>query len=100
MTHTLIEGITSTSEGIELKVAARTPAAKAAGAIVKNLQEGKRVSLIAMGAGAVNQAVKAICIARGMAAPHGYNLICIPAFVDEVVDGESKTAIRMLIFNR
>lgn len=100
MTHTLVEGTKKTPDGIELKVAGRTPAAKAAGAIVKNFQEGKKVSLIAMGAGAVNQAVKAVCIARGMAAPHGYNLVCIPAFVDEVVDGESKTAIRLLIFDK
>jgi stage V sporulation protein S len=100
MSFTYKEDLIETNSGIELKVASRTEAAKAAGAIVKNLGEGRRVTLIAMGAGAVNQAVKAICIARGMAAPHGHNLATIPAFVDEMVDGVSKTAIRFIIFNR
>ena len=100
MVFTQRESTTETPEGIELKVASRTESSKAAGAIVKYLQEGRRVSLIAMGAGAVNQAVKAIIIASGMAAPHGYHLYCIPAFVDEVVDGVSKTAIRFYVRSR
>jgi stage V sporulation protein S len=100
MSHTYKEGLIETTGGIELKVAARTESSKIAGAIVKNLNEGKKVTLIAMGAGAVNQAVKAICIARGMTAPHGHNMATIPAFVDEMVDGVSKTAIRFILFNR
>jgi stage V sporulation protein S len=80
-----------------LRIAAGTQASKAAGAIVRNLQEGHSVSLLAMGAGAVNQAVKAICIARGMAAPHGRNLSTTPGFEDEHVGEERKTAIRFFI---
>ena len=91
------ESANVTTNGVELRVAAGTQSSKAAGAIVKNLQEGKDVTLLAMGAGAVNQAVKAVCIARGMIAPHGKNLSTIPGFVDETIAGEKKTAIRFFI---
>jgi len=76
-----------------LKVAGSSSSSKVAGAIVKYMNEGCVVTLIAMGAGAVNQAVKAIAIARGMAAPQGWDLACIPGFSDELVDGIKKTAI-------
>lgn len=82
---------------VELKVAGGSQASKVAGAIVKYMQEGRKVSMIAMGAGAVNQMVKAVCIARGMAGPYGWNLTIIPGFVNEIVSGESKTAIRFFI---
>lgn len=85
---------------IELRVAGGSPSAKVAGAIVKYLDEGYSVSLLSMGAGAVNQAVKAVCIARGMAAPKGWNLAVIPGFVDEEIDGVPKTAIRLVVLNR
>ncbi len=86
--------------GMILKVASGSQSSKVAGALVKYMQEGRVVSLLAMGAGAVNQAVKAICIARGMAAPQGWNLSVVPGFVDETVDGAKKTAIRFFVANR
>lgn len=92
------EGVTEVEGGIVLRVAGRSPANKVAGAIVKNMQEGKDVKLLAMGAGAVNQAVKAVCIARGMAAPQGWNIYTIPGFTTEQVDGAAKTAIEFTIF--
>lgn len=95
--HTQKESANITTNSIELRVAAGTNSSKAAGAIVKNLQEGKDVTLLAMGAGAVNQAVKAICVARGFIAPHGKNLSTIPGFVDEQVGSEQKTAIRFFV---
>lgn len=85
---------------MELRVAAGSPAAKVAGAIVKYMEEGYEVSLLSMGAGAVNQAVKACCIARGMAAPKGWNLQFIPGFVDERVGDTAKTAIRLFVRKR
>ena len=51
----------------------------------------------AIGAGALNQAVKAIAIARGFVAPSGKNLVCIPAFTDISIDGEERTAIKLII---
>lgn len=87
------ERVQHTEEGVLLKVAGGSNSSKVAGAIVKYMNEGHGVSLVAMGAGAVNQAVKAIAIARGMAAPQGWNLSCIPGFSDENVDGITKTAI-------
>lgn len=51
----------------------------------------------AVGAGAINQAVKAIAIARGFVAPSGKDIVCIPAFTDIEIDGEERTAIKLII---
>jgi len=91
------ESVKETDSGTELRVASGSDCKKVAGALVKYLQEGNKVSLLAMGAGAVNQAVKAVAVARGMAAPYGWNLSTIPGFVDEVVDGSPRTAMRFYI---
>ena len=56
---------------------------------------GKKIQTV--GAGAVNQAIKAISIARGFVAPLGMNLICTPAFYDVIIDGKEKTAIRLIV---
>jgi stage V sporulation protein S len=80
-----------------LRVAGGSAAPKVAGAIAGCLQAGKKVYLVAMGASAVNQAVKAICIARGMVASSGCNLYTIPGFIDEPLDGVMKTAIKFSI---
>lgn len=98
--HTQVEETVDTGTEIVLKVASGSPAPKVAGALVKYMQEGRVVSLLAMGAGAVNQAVKAICIARGMVGPQGWNLSFIPGFSDEMVGGVSKTAIRFFVANK
>lgn len=50
-----------------------------------------------IGAGAVNQAIKAIAIARGFVAPSGVDLVCIPAFADVDVEGETRTGIRLIV---
>lgn len=87
------------SRNKELRVAASSSAASVAGAIVLNRGEGAEVTLSAIGAGAVNQAIKAIAIARGMAAPKGDNLGCIPTFVDEEVDNKTKTCIKLRVID-
>ena len=51
----------------------------------------------AVGAGAINQAVKAIAIARGFVAPSGKDIVCIPAFTDIEIDGEERTAIKLIV---
>ena len=53
-----------------------------------------------MGAGAANQAIKAIAIARGYLAPIGIDLICIPAFASVVIDGEDRTAMKLICERR
>jgi stage V sporulation protein S len=80
-----------------LKVAGTSVPAKVATSIVKNIQEGNDVETISIGAGALNQAVKAIAIARGLAAPQGWDLTVRPGFLDLTIDGEIKTALRLLI---
>ncbi len=61
------------------------------------MREKGTVEIQAIGAGALNQAVKAIAIARGFVAPSGIELICIPAFTDVEIDGQEKTAIKLIV---
>lgn len=77
-----------------LRVSSTSDPAKLAGAIVGTFHDFKRCELVAMGAGAVNQTVKAVAIARGYAAPQGMDLAVIPSFLDVDMDGETKTAIK------
>ena len=79
---------------ITLKVANSSNPNSVAGAIAKNIEEGKEVELSSVGAGAVNQAVKAIAIARGFVSPQGIDLVAKPGFEDVQIEGETKTAIR------
>jgi stage V sporulation protein S len=76
-----------------LKVSATSKPVAVAGAIA-------RVEVQAIGAGAINQAVKAIAISRGYVAPGGLDLVCIPAFIDISIDGEERTGIRLLVESR
>ena len=61
------------------------------------MREQGAVEIQTVGAGALNQAIKAIAIARGFIAPSGLELTCIPAFADIVISGEERTAIRLLV---
>ena len=70
---------------------------KVAGAILYEVREGSDVQLHAIGAGAVNQALKAVAIARGFAAPQGMDLVCIPGFFDIENNGEPRTAMKLII---
>ncbi len=80
-----------------LKVSSKSDANKVAGALANVLREKSSVEVQAIGAGALNQAIKGIAIARGFVAPSGKNLICIPAFSDIVIDGEERTAIKLIV---
>lgn len=80
-----------------LKVSSKSNASSVAGAIAGFLKEDGRVELQAIGAAAVNQAVKAIAIARGYVAANGIDLVTIPAFVDLNIDGKEKTAIKLIV---
>ncbi|MBP7868772.1 MAG: stage V sporulation protein S, partial [Firmicutes bacterium] len=68
-----------------------------AGALAGVIRERGGAEVQAIGAGAINQAVKAVAIARGFVAPSGLDLVCVPAFVDVTIDGEERTAIKLIV---
>lgn len=80
-----------------LKVSSKSDPNRVAGALANALKEKNSVEVQAIGAGALNQAIKAIAVARGFVAPSGKNLVCIPAFSDIVIDGEERTAIKLIV---
>lgn len=80
-----------------LKVSSKSTPNSVAGAIANIFRERGNVEIQAVGAGALNQAIKAVAIARGFVAPTGKNLVCIPAFQDIAIDGEERTAIKLII---
>jgi stage V sporulation protein S len=80
-----------------LKVAAQSNPKSVAGALAAILRESGSAELQAVGAGAVNQTVKAIAIARGFIAPNGVDIIMIPAFAEIFIDGEERTAIKFIV---
>lgn len=87
-------------EAPTLKVSAKSNPSSVAGAIASSIKTYGRVEMQAIGAGASNQAIKAVAIARGFVAPLGIDLICIPAFADVVIDGEERTAVKLIIEKR
>ena len=80
-----------------LKVSSKSDSNRVAGALANVLREQSSVEIQAIGAGALNQAIKGIAIARGFVAPSGKNLVCIPAFSDITIDGEERTAIKLIV---
>ena len=83
-----------------LKVSASSNPKSVAGALAAVVREKSKAEIQAVGAGAVNQSIKAIAIARGYVAPNGINLVCIPAFSEIIIDGEERTAIRFIVQSR
>ena len=80
-----------------LKVSASSKPVAVAGAIAGVIRTHSRVEVQAIGAGAINQAIKAIAISRGYVAPGGIDIVCIPSFIDISIDGEERTGIRLLV---
>ena len=80
-----------------LKVSSKSVPASVAGAIAGYIHEEGFVEVQAIGAGATNQAVKSIAIARDYLAENGIDLICKPGFANVVIDGEERTAIKFVI---
>jgi len=80
-----------------LKVSSKSNPSSVAGAIANVFKDKTSVEIQAVGAGAINQAIKAIAIARGFVAPSGKNLVCTPAFQDISIDGEERTAIKLIV---
>ena len=80
-----------------LKVSSKSNPNSVAGALAGVIREQGAVEIQTVGAGALNQAIKAIAIARGFIAPSGKDLSCVPAFTDILINGEERTAIRILV---
>ena len=80
-----------------LKVSTKSNPNSVAGALAAMIKEKDIAEIQAVGAGAINQAVKAIAIARGFIAPSGKDIGCIPAFTDIQIDGEERTAIKLIV---
>lgn len=83
-----------------LKVGTKSNPNSVAGALANVFREKDSVEIQAIGAGALNQAIKAVAIARGFVAPSGVDLVCIPAFAEVQVEGEDRTGIKLIIESR
>ncbi len=80
-----------------LKVSSRSNPNAVAGALAGVIRERGYAEIQGIGAGAVNQAIKAVAIARGFVAPAGIDLVCVPAFTDILIDGQERTAIKLIV---
>jgi len=83
-----------------LKVSSKSKPNSVAGAIAGIIRSDQKVQVQTIGAGALNQAIKGVAIARGFIAPTGQEIICVPFFKDIEVNGETKTAIVLNIESR
>ena len=80
-----------------IKVSATSRTSAVAGAIAGVIREHKRAEVQAIGAGAVNQAVKALVLATGYLKNDGINVVAVPEFVDVEIEGKVRTAIKMVV---
>ena len=80
-----------------IKVSGSSLTSAVAGAIAGVFREHKRAEVQAIGAGAVNQAVKALVLARGYLKEDGYDVICAPEFADVEIDGKIRTAVKLVV---
>jgi stage V sporulation protein S len=80
-----------------LKVSSKSNPNLVAGALVNILKEDKKAEVHSIGAGALNQAIKSLAIARGYLTPSGKDLTFTPSFLEVTIEGEVKTAIKLEI---
>jgi stage V sporulation protein S len=83
-----------------IKVSGNSRTSAVAGAIAGVFREEQHADVQAIGAGAVNQAVKALVLATGYLAEDGYDVVCVPEFVDVEIDGKTRTAVRLVVQTR
>ena len=83
-----------------LKVSAHSRSTAVAGAIAGVIRGGTNADVQAIGAGAVNQAIKAVAIARGYLEEDGIDIVCVPSFVEIDIDGQERTAVRFSVERR
>ena len=80
-----------------LKISSKSNPNAVAGAIAGLLKEKKKVEIQAIGAGAVNQTMKSIAVARSYVAASGVDLICVPAFCTVTVENEERTGMKFIV---
>jgi stage V sporulation protein S len=80
-----------------IKVSATSRTSAVAGAIAGVVREHQRAEVQAIGAGAVNQAIKALVLAKGYLEGDGIHVVCLPEFVEVDIDGKVRTAIKLII---
>jgi stage V sporulation protein S len=80
-----------------IKVSANSRTSAVAGAIAGVVREHKRAEVQAIGAGAVNQAVKALVLATGYLKGDEIQVVCVPEFVDVDIEGKVRTAIKLVV---
>jgi stage V sporulation protein S len=80
-----------------IKVSANSRTSAVAGAIAGVVREHKRAEVQAIGAGAVNQAVKALVLATGYLKNDGIEVVCVPVFADVTIDDKVRTAIKIVV---
>ena len=80
-----------------IKVSATSRTAAVAGAIAGVVREHQKAEVQAIGAGAVNQAVKALVLAKGYLEGDGIHVVCLPEFVEVDIEGKVRTAIKLIV---
>lgn len=91
-----LDGLAADGSGV-LKVSSKSRPSAVAGAIAGVVREFGRAEVQAIGAGATNQAIKAVAIARDYLSETGIDAVCLPAFIDIIIENEDRTAIRLVI---
>ena len=80
-----------------IKVSARSRSTAVAGAIAGVVREHRYAEVQAIGAGAVNQAIKAAAIARGYLELDGINVVCIPLLIEIMIEDQERTAVKIIV---
>lgn len=94
------QGVETRRSAEVLKVSTRSRPSAVAGAIAGVIRESGMAEVQSIGAGATNQAIKAVAIARSYLNEEGIDIVCVPSFIDVAIDEEERTAIRLLIERR
>lgn len=83
----------------KIKVSSKSNCNNVASVIANIIRQNSEIEVNTIGAGALNQTIKSIIIAKGILAPIGINIICLPSFCDIKIGDSTKTGIRMLVKN-
>lgn len=83
-----------------IRVSAQSRSTAVAGAIAGVMREQEHAEMQAIGASAVNQAIKAVAIARGYLEQDGIDLVIVPTFTEVDIEGNERTAVRIAVFRR